>query len=156
MGMLLRNGKQSKQIFKPYDGHDERVKSGRMIRRKVRAGCKRKLQDLSSTEGLSEYDLSLVDKSISSEFEFEDEEEEEVEIIEEQKTTTIGNLFPEILTEIFEKLDVQSRGRAAQVNNCFWTTKSYLPRLAHTHVTKLTHKISKLLRSLYYQTFFAF
>ena len=33
--------------------------------------------------------------------------------------TTIGNLFPEILSIIFEHLDVPSKGRAAQVNKLF-------------------------------------
>ena len=34
--------------------------------------------------------------------------------------TTIGNLFPEILSIIFEYLDVPSKGRAAQVNICIY------------------------------------
>lgn len=39
--------------------------------------------------------------------------------------TTIDNLFPEILCLIFEKLDIQSKGRAAQVC-CRWRDASYL------------------------------
>ena len=42
------------------------------------------------------------------------EEEEEVE--PEGGRTTIANLFPEVLCLIFEKLDLSSKGRVAQVN----------------------------------------
>ena len=35
-----------------------------------------------------------------------------------EEGTTVDNLFPEILCLIFEKLDVQSKGRAAQVTLC--------------------------------------
>lgn len=34
----------------------------------------------------------------------------------ELRATTVDNLFPEILTNIFEYLDVQSKGRAARVS----------------------------------------
>ena len=37
------------------------------------------------------------------------------EFKERDGTTTIDNLFPEILCLVFEKLDLQSKGRAAQV-----------------------------------------
>lgn len=42
----------------------------------------------------------------------------EVEVI--QDGTTVDNLFPEILCLIFEKLDLQSKGRAAQVCRRWW------------------------------------
>ena len=111
LGMLLRNGKQSKQIFKPYAENVN--KSGRRTR--ARAGVKRRYDECDgavkdfSDEG---DDRLFREKSTSSQF----YEEDEVTIIEEQKATTISNLFPEILTEIFDRLDVQSKGRAAQVN----------------------------------------
>lgn len=44
---------------------------------------------------------------------------------EPQDGTTIDNLFPEILCLIFEKLDLQSKGRAAQVC-CRWRDAAYL------------------------------
>ena len=37
-------------------------------------------------------------------------------VIQPDRGCTIGNLFPEILSMIFEYLDVQSKGRVAQVN----------------------------------------
>ena len=41
------------------------------------------------------------------------------EELKERDGTTIENLFPEILCLIFEKLDLQSKGRAAQVKKKF-------------------------------------
>jgi len=111
LGMLLRNGKQSKQIFKPYA---ENVKKSGRRHARARPGFKRKHDEIDgAVKECSGYggDSAFLEKSISSEF----YEEDEVTIIEEQKATTINNLFPEILTEIFDKLDVQSKGRAAQV-----------------------------------------
>ena len=43
------------------------------------------------------------------------------ELKELKDGTTIDNLFPEILCLIFEKLDLQSKGRAAQVKKSFPT-----------------------------------
>ena len=59
------------------------------------------------------------------------------EDLKERDGTTIDNLFPEILCLIFEKLDLQSKGRAAQVKRVF-------PKVFHhnqhthqpTHLTK--------------------
>lgn len=39
------------------------------------------------------------------------------QIIQPDRGCTIGNLFPEVLSMIFEYLDVQSKGRVAQVRN---------------------------------------
>ena len=40
-------------------------------------------------------------------------------VIQPDRGCTIGNLFPEILSIIFEYLDTQSKGRAAQVRTIF-------------------------------------
>ena len=45
--------------------------------------------------------------------------------LKERDGTTIDNLFPEILCLIFEKLDLQSKGRAAQVKRV--SPKSFPP-----------------------------
>ena len=118
LGMLLRSGKHSK-IFKPYDHNEGGIHYARMggaRRRRVRPGCKRKYDECSYSKVTHE--KSVLSEG-DSEFDFEDleDEEEEVQILDvPQKTeTTIGNLFPEILTMVFDKLDVQSKGRAAQV-----------------------------------------
>jgi len=47
------------------------------------------------------------------------------EFKERDGTTTIDNLFPEILCLVFEKLDLQSKGRAAQVCSR-WRDSAYL------------------------------
>ena len=49
------------------------------------------------------------------------------EELKERDGTTIDNLFPEILCLIFEKLDLQSKGRAAQVKRVFHQ-KSFLTK----------------------------
>ena len=43
--------------------------------------------------------------------------------------TTIGNLFPEILSIIFEYLDVPSKGRAAQVTRFLHKYNEYNTRI---------------------------
>lgn len=134
-GMLLRSGKRG-VIFKPY--------SDSLLRRRQRqtgigqqAGYKRKYDECTSRD-LDEADLVYDDlddpnydfeKSCPiqlSEFEyFEDLEQLEAERrVVEKHTTTINNLFPEILTMIFDKLDVQSLGRVAQVCRT-WRDASY-------------------------------
>ena len=49
--------------------------------------------------------------------------------LKERDGTTIDNLFPEILCLIFEKLDLQSKGRAAQVK------RGFLKSFPHTNPT---------------------
>lgn len=108
--MLLRNGKRG-VIFKPYS--DSLLNSRRRrknFQSKFVRGCKRKYDEILGTaqDEFDDYE-SLMTKD--PEYGLEDDQ-----ALEGQKTTTIHNLLPEILTMIFEKLDVQSRGRAAQVS----------------------------------------
>ena len=70
-----------------------------------KASCKR-------TSKSSENSLALRSRAKSEE-------------LKERDGTTIDNLFPEILCLIFEKLDLQSKGRAAQVKRSF--LKSFPP-----------------------------
>ena len=44
------------------------------------------------------------------------------QVIQPDRGCTIGNLFPEVLSMIFEYLDVQSKGRVAQVRTIFFLT----------------------------------
>ena len=57
----------------------------------------------------------------------------EADLKDQRDGTTIDNLFPEILCLIFEKLDLQSKGRAAQVKRVF--PKSFQPTHQSTHPT---------------------
>ena len=54
------------------------------------------------------------------------------EEVKERDGTTIDNLFPEILCLIFEKLDLQSKGRAAQVKREFF--KKFFSRKAKSRL----------------------
>ena len=53
------------------------------------------------------------------------------EFKERDGTTTIDNLFPEILCLVFEKLDLQSKGRAAQVKRPFLKVDSITNSYPH-------------------------
>ena len=55
-----------------------------------------------------------------------DEEEEDKECVLIDGRTSIDNLFPEILCLIFEKLDLQTKGRVAQVNIYFFLRSQFI------------------------------
>ena len=99
LGMLLRNGKRG-VTFKPYSDSLRNSKSHKKESR-VQRGCKRRHDE-----------LSLAQDELHKSTTYSQDADQD---FTGQGKVTINHVFPEILTLIFEKLDVQSRGRAAQV-----------------------------------------